>query len=111
MAPETMTSAFGSDQRSDIYSLGISLYSMLTGRLPFEGKTPSELIEAHRSKPCPDPRDFNRSIPDDVVRLLSRMTAKQPLRRPQTASDLVEELLPLELAAMKADRAASQHVA
>lgn len=111
MSPETMTSAYCSDQRSDIYSLGISLYNMLTGRLPFEGKSPSELIEAHRGKPLPDPRDFNRSIPDGVVRLLSRMTAKQPVRRPQTAHELIQDLLPLEVAAMRADRAASRHVA
>ena len=106
VAPETMTSAYCSDARSDIYSLGIALFEMLTGRLPFSGNTPGELIEAHRGQPIPDPRQFNANIPREVVRLLSRMTAKQPIRRPQDARVLVNEILPLEVAAMKAERAA-----
>lgn len=105
LAPETMTSAFVSDPRSDIYSLGITLYTMLTGQLPFSGQNASELIEAHRGRPVPDPRAIRRDIPSTVVRLISRMTAKQPLRRPQNAAELVEEILPLELAAIHADRA------
>jgi len=111
VAPETMTSAHCSDQRSDIYSLGISLFRMLTGRLPFEGKNAAELIDAHRGKPIPDPRDFNRSIPGSVVSLLSRMTAKQPLRRPQSIRELIQKLLPLEVSAMKDERAVSGRVA
>ncbi len=110
VAPETMTSAHCSDQRSDIYSLGISLFRMLTGRLPFAGKNASELIEAHRGKPIPDPREFNRNIPGSVVSLLSRMTAKQPLRRPQCVRELAIKLLPLEVAAMKAERSMSRIV-
>ena len=111
VAPETMTSAYCSDQRSDIYSLGISLFRMLTGRLPFEGKNAVELIEAHRGKPIPDPREFNRNIPGGVVGLLSRMTAKQPMRRPQSVRELAQKLLPLEVAAMKAERMANRRVA
>lgn len=106
VAPETMTSAYDSDARTDIYSLGISLFEMLTGRLPFDGKTAAELIEAHRGQPIPDPRQFNPSIPDGVVRVLSRMTAKHPVRRPQDTRELVNELLPLEVAAMKSERMA-----
>lgn len=104
VAPETMTSAHASSDRSDIYSLGIALYEMLTGRLPFEAQTPAQLIEAHRGQPLPDPRDLIDNIPHDVVRLLSRMTAKQPDRRPQDIGQLVNELLPLEVASMNAVR-------
>lgn len=111
LPPETMTSAYCSDQRSDIYSLGISLFQMLTGRLPFAGTSASDLIEQHRGTPVPDPRDFNRQIPAGVVRLLGRMTAKQPLRRPQSVRALISALLPLEVAAMKADRTTGQFVA
>lgn len=107
VAPETMTSAYASDQRSDIYSLGVSLFQMLTGHLPFAGKDAANLIEMHRTQPIPDPRKFNARIPDELVRLLSRMTAKQPVRRPQTIRELLVGLLPLEVAAMKYERIAS----
>jgi serine/threonine protein kinase len=106
VAPETMTSVYCSDERSDIYSLGITLFQMLTGRLPFDAQTPADLIEAHRGQPIPDPRQFNDQIPDTVVRMLSRMTAKQPVRRHQSVRELVTELLPLEVAAMKSERQA-----
>ena len=106
VAPETMTSAHASSDQSDIYSLGIALFEMLTGRLPFEAQTPAQLIEAHRGQPLPDPRDLIDNIPDDVVRLLGRMTAKQPFRRPQDIGQLVNELLPLEVASMNASRRA-----
>ena len=106
VAPETMTSAYTSDERSDIYSTGITLFEMLTGRLPFDAESSGELIEAHRGKPIPDPREFNRQISSGVVQLLSRMTAKQPLRRPQNTRELIAELLPLEVAEMKSARQA-----
>lgn len=107
VAPETMTSAYCSDERSDIYSLGITLFELLTGRIPFAGPSPGALIEAHREQPIPDPRNYVSDIPRDVVRLLSRMTAKQPLRRPQNVRALITELLPLEVAAMKCERKTS----
>jgi len=106
VAPETMTSALASDERSDIYSLGITLYELLTGKLPFEGRDAAELIDAHRGKPIPDPRKFNARVPDELVRLLSRMTAKQPSRRPHSIRELLIGLLPLEVSAMKLDRVA-----
>lgn len=106
VAPETMTSAYSSDARSDIYALGITLFEMLTGKLPFESNQPGNLIEAHRSQPLPDPRQFAPHIPADVVRLISIMTAKQPSRRPQSVRSLVNQLLPLEVAAMKSERVA-----
>lgn len=107
LAPETMTSAHGSDERSDLYSLGIALFQMLSGRPPFDAKTASELIDAHRCRPIPDLRQINEHVPDDVVRLVQRMTAKQPVRRPSSARELVRELLPIEVAAMKRERQAS----
>lgn len=105
VAPEVMTSALCSDERSDIYSVGIALFHMLTGRLPFVGRSPSDLIESHRGQALPDPTKFNERIPADVVRLLRSMTAKQPLRRPQVARDLINALIPLEMAAIRAEQA------
>jgi len=109
LAPETMTSAYCSNERSDIYSLGIVLFQMLTGRLPFDAKTPADLIDAHCGQPIPDPRQFKEHIPNGVVRILSRMTAKQTAHRPQSARELVTELLPLEVAAMKSESQVTVH--
>ena len=106
VAPETMTSAYAASERSDIYSLGITLFEMLTGRLPFDHPNAGQLIESHRSQPIPDPRQFNAGIPREVVRLLSRMTAKQPVRRPQDARELVNDVLPLEVSALRSERVA-----
>ena len=105
MAPEVMTSALCADQRSDIYSLGITLFEMLTARLPFVGEDAAKLVEAHRLQPLPDPRALASDLPDEVVALVKRMTAKQPIRRPQSVRELVDCLLPLEVAAMHADYA------
>lgn len=104
VAPEVMTSALCSDERSDIYGVGITLFHMLTGKLPFIGRSPGDLIEAHRGQPLPDPRRFNKAIPFDVVQLISRMTAKQPLRRPATIRELIDELIPLEVTSLEAAR-------
>ena len=104
VAPEVMTSALCSDERSDLYSVGISLFHMLTGKLPYVGRSPGDLIEAHRGQPLPDPRQFNKTIPLDVVQLIGRLTAKQPVRRPATARELIAQLIPLEVTAMEAEQ-------
>jgi serine/threonine-protein kinase len=54
---------------SDVYSLGIVMYYMLTGRLPFTAATIPELIEMHRSKPPPFPRQYNPVIPSSLEEL------------------------------------------
>ena len=105
LAPEVMTSAYCADQRSDIYSLGISLFEMLTGRLPFVGNNAADLIELHRCQPLPDARRFMTELGRDVVLLLKRMTAKQPLRRQQNARELIDELMPLEVAMIRKEHA------
>lgn len=105
LAPEVMTSAYCSDQRSDIYSLGISLFEMLTGRLPFVGNNAADLIELHRRQPLPDARRFMTDLGRDVVMLLKRMTAKQPIRRQQSARELIDELMPLEVAMIRKSHA------
>ena len=57
------------DQRSDLYSLGVILFEMVTGRVPFEGNTPFAVGLKHKSEPPPNPREFNSLIPEDLSRL------------------------------------------
>jgi serine/threonine protein kinase len=97
LAPETITSTLASDIRSDIYSLGVVLFELLTGRLPFEGNTLETIVEQHREAQVPDPRRFVPHVPKEVARLIRQMLAKEPLRRPQTTAELIESLTRLEI--------------
>ena len=99
MAPEWITSSLRPDVRSDIYSLGATLYEMLSGRPPFLGRSLAELAGQHCQAMPPNLRILAPHLPADVVRLVHRMLAKEPLRRPQTPSELVERLTRLEIGA------------
>lgn len=76
MAPEQMTTKI--DARADQYSLGIILYEMLTGRIPFEGETPVMTLFLHRTEPLPDPRLFSPTLSDAAVTVLRTTLAKNP---------------------------------
>ncbi len=80
------------DFRSDIYSLGIVFYEMLTGRRPFEGSTPFEVLEQHMREPLPSLSDCRPEIPARLERLLLWMTAKEPLDRPPSYESLEDAL-------------------
>lgn len=70
------------DCRSDVYSLGCTLYQMLTGEIPFTGEGPGDLILKHSTAPRPDPRERIRSISRDVADLAMSMMAVDPEERP-----------------------------
>jgi serine/threonine-protein kinase len=97
LAPETAMSALRADVRSDIYSLGVVLYEMFAGGVPFDAKTLGELIDLHREAPPPRLRAIAPQTPREVATLVHRMLAKDPLRRPQNARELIDELARLEI--------------
>ena len=77
---------------ADIYALAVIAYEMVTGRVPFSGTNPLSIIAAHQMTPPPAPRKFNPSLPSSIEEPLLGGLAKDPARRPQTASDFVESL-------------------
>ncbi|HEV7222462.1 MAG TPA: serine/threonine-protein kinase [Pirellulales bacterium] len=97
IAPEMVTSALRPDIRSDIYSLGVTLYELLAGRVPFEGSDLASLAEQHRQSEPPELRSLAPQLPLAVARLVHRMLAKEPLRRPQTPRELIDRFVALEI--------------
>ena len=84
------------DRRSDIYSLGVVLFEMLTGRRPLEGATDPETALKHKHEPPPDPREFNPRIPNDLSAAILKCLKKDSRERFQTASELAAELSRIE---------------
>jgi serine/threonine protein kinase len=80
------------DQRSDIYSLGATLYELLTCRPVFEGKTPREVLSQIITREPVGPRRLNPKIPVDLATIVMRAMAKQPEDRYQFAQDLADDL-------------------
>jgi len=91
MSPEQVE-AKDIDQRSDIYSLGIILYEMVTGRVPFEGDTPFTVGVKHKSEIPKEPKEINTQIPEDLSRLILRCLEKERDKRYRNTEGLFSEL-------------------
>ncbi|MEL6897493.1 MAG: protein kinase, partial [Planctomycetota bacterium] len=92
ISPEQARDSRDADVRSDIYSLGCTLYYLLTGRPPYPGGTVLQKLMNHGNAPLPHPRQFRDDVSDDLTAILHKMLAKDPARRYQGATDLIADL-------------------
>ena len=81
-----------SDAKSDIYSLGITLFEMLTGRVPFNGDTTVAIAIKHIQEDLPTPAEYNEDIPVSVEKIVLKCCQKSPDRRYQNAQELISDL-------------------
>jgi len=92
MAPEQAEDAHAADHRADVYSLGCTLYSLLTAEPPFSGGTTIQILLAHQQAPVPSLCDANPDVPSEVDAVFQKMMAKRPEDRQQSMGEVVAEL-------------------
>lgn len=92
LSPEQARGEKDIDIRSDIYSLGATLYEMVTGHPPFEG-SPAEVLSKHLSQQIPSPRDIDRTLSPGLCHIIEKMMAKRREDRYQTPRELMKDLM------------------
>jgi serine/threonine-protein kinase len=91
MSPEQIMAAREVDKRSDVYSLGVIVYELLTGERPFKGGA-GQVLFAHLQQPAPDPRDVNSSVPRALAHAVMQALAKKPEDRYPSAGEFAAAL-------------------
>jgi WD40 repeat protein len=94
MAPEQAEDPRKADSRADVYSLGCTLYQLLTGEVPYPAQTSLLKIIAHREKPIPQVRRKRSEVPEELAGVLARLLAKKPEDRYQSPGAVAEALAP-----------------
>ncbi len=92
MSPEQVRQPGDVDFRSDIYSLGATMYHMLTGTVPFEAPTPFEIMTMHLNEPLTPPQQRMPDLPEALCDIITRAMAKEPQSRYQSYADLIRDL-------------------
>jgi serine/threonine protein kinase len=91
MSPE-QAAAKEVDHRTDVYSLGIVLYEMVTGRVPFRSDSPPAVLRSHQYSIPEAPREWNSSVPEWLNKLVLDMIEKGPEQRPQSAAEVIQRI-------------------
>lgn len=95
MSPEQVEGK-EADHRSDIYSFGVILYEMVTGRVPFKGDTPFSIGVKHKSEIPKDPKEMNAQVPEDLSHLILKCLEKDKEKRDQSTGEIRSELKRIE---------------
>jgi serine/threonine protein kinase len=94
LAPEQAVNARAADIRADIYSLGCTMFHLLTGRTPFKADSILDIVQMHCSEPRPRVSAFRADVPEAVADLIVRMMSIDKADRPQTPKQVADALLP-----------------
>lgn len=100
LAPEVLTGDVADPVAKDVYSLGVTLFRLLAGRMPFLGEHAAEIMRLQRQAKPPELKSLCPEAPEELVDLVNAMLAKQPLRRPAHLAGLVTRLVELEIATL-----------
>ena len=90
--PPEQASGKGSTIRSDIYSLGILMFEMLTGKMPYKGDSAVEIALKHMKEPMPSARELNPVVPQSIENIILKAAAKNPKNRYKNVSEMAEDI-------------------
>lgn len=105
ISPEQAMGSKDLDVRSDIYSLGATLYHLLTGRVPFDGSSPAIIVAKHLTEELPNPKDLVPELSDNLVRVLEKMLAKDRADRYSSPREMIGDFERIRIGRPPAARA------